>query len=77
MVILEYVSNDIDTVLITNSRVLSVVFLGVVTGFCINKLGEQILVVKKLLTNINNIITVFLNFVIFNFTPIAMLALVS
>ena len=76
MVILEYVSNDIDTVLITNSRVLSVVFLGVVTGFCINKLGEQILVVK-LLTNINNIITVFLNFVIFNFTPIAMLALVS
>lgn len=47
MVILNAVPNNIENVLITNSRVLSVVFLGVVTGIYINKLGDQILVVKK------------------------------
>lgn len=77
MIILDAVPNNIGTVLITNGRVLSVVFLGVVTGLCINKLGDQILVVKKLLIDINNIITEFLNYVIYNFTPIAVFALVS
>lgn len=77
MVLIDAIPNNITSVLNTNSRVLSVVFLGVVTGLCINKLGDEILVIKKLLTDINNIINVFLNFIIYNFGPIAVYALIS
>ena len=75
--ILETVPTNMVTVLIKNNRVLSVIFLEVVTRFCINKVENQILVVKKLLTYINNIIIVLLNFVVFKFTPIVVLPLVS
>ncbi|MEG0856064.1 MAG: dicarboxylate/amino acid:cation symporter [Terrisporobacter sp.] len=77
MVILDAVPSNIGTVIITNGRVLSVVFLGVVIGLCINKLEGEILIVKKLLIDINNIITVFLNFVIYNFGPIAVFVLIT
>lgn len=77
MVILDAVPNNIASVLITNGRVLSIVFLGVVVGLCINELGDKILIIKKLLTDINNIIIVFLNFVIFKFGPIAVFVLIT
>jgi len=77
MVILDAVPNNIGTVLITNGRVLSIVFLGVTVGLCINELGDKLLVFKKLLTDINNIILVFLNFVIFKFGPIAVFVLIT
>lgn len=77
MVILDAVPNNIGTVLITNGRVLSVVFLGVVVGLCINKLEGEIHIVKKLLIDINNIITVFLNYVIYNFGPVAVFVLIT
>ena len=50
MVILDAVPNNIGTVMTTNSRVLSIVFLGVVVGLCINQLGDKILVLKNILT---------------------------
>ena len=77
MVILDAVPNNIGTVLITNGRVLSIVFLGVTVGLCINELDDKLLVFKKLLTDINNIILVFLNFVIFKFGPIAVFVLIT
>ena len=77
MVILDAVPNNIGTVLITNGRVLSIVFLGVTVGLCINELGDKLLVFKKILTDINNIILVFLNFVIFKFGPIAVFVLIT
>ncbi|MGL5313215.1 MAG: dicarboxylate/amino acid:cation symporter [Peptostreptococcaceae bacterium] len=77
MVIIDAVPNNITSILTTNSRVLSVVFLGVVTGLCINKLGDEILVLKKILTDINSIINTFLNFIIYNFGPIAVYVLIS
>ena len=77
MVILDAVPNNIGTVLITNGRVLSIVFLGVTVGLCINELGDKILVFKKLLQDINNIILVFLNFVIFKFGPVAVFVLIT
>ena len=77
MVILDAVPNNIGTVLITNGRVLSIVFLGVTVGLCINELGDKLLVFKKLLTDINNIILIFLNFVIFKFGPIAVFVLIT
>lgn len=77
MVILDAVPNNIGTVLITNGRVIAVVFLGVVMGLCINKLEGEILIIKKLFIDLNNIITVFLNYVIYNFGPIAVFVLIS
>lgn len=77
MIILDAVPNNIGTVFITNGRVISVVFLAVVMGLCINKLEDKILIIKNLLIDINNIITVFLNYVIYNFGPIAVFVLIS
>lgn len=77
MIIIDAVPNNITSVFSTNGRVLSVVFLGVVTGLCINKLGNEILIIKKLLIDINNIITVFLNFVIYKIGPIAIFVLIT
>lgn len=77
MVILDAVPNNIGTVMTTNNRVLSIVFLGVVVGLCINQLGDKIIVIKNLLNDINNIILVFLNFVIYKFGPIAVFVLIT
>lgn len=77
MIILDAVPNNIGTVFITNGRVIAVVFLGVVMGLCINKLEDKILIIKELLIDLNNIITVFLNYVIYTFGPIAVFVLIS
>ena len=77
MILIDSVPNNIFTVFSTNSRVLAVVFLAVVTGLCINTLGDKILVLKNLLIDLNNIITVFLNFVINKFSTIAIFVLIT
>ena len=77
LVILDAVPNNIGFVFSTNSRVLAVVVLAVCTGLCINTLGDKILILKKLLEDINNIVTVFLNFVINKFGPVAVFVLIS
>lgn len=77
LVIIDAVPNNITSVFSSNSRVLSIVFLAIVTGLSINKIGQDILVLKKLLQDINNIITVFLNFIINKFGPIAIFILIT
>lgn len=77
LVIIDAVPNNISSVLSTNSRVLSIVFLAIVIGLCINKLDKEILVLKNLLIDINNIITTFLNFIINKFSPIAIFILIT
>lgn len=77
LVILNAVPNNIASTLSNNSMVLSVVFLAVVVGLCINKLDDKILVLKNLLIDINNIITIFLNFIIEKFSPLAVFVLIT
>lgn len=77
LVILNAVPNNIANVMTNNSMVLSIVFLAVAVGLCINSLGEKILVLKSLLIDINNIISVFLGFIITKFSPIAVFVLVT
>lgn len=60
-----------------NGRVLSVVFLAVVCVLCINTLGNEIQVLKKLLQYVNKIITTFLTFVITKFGQMAIFILIS
>ena len=77
LVILNAVPNNITSVMSNNSMVLSIVFLAVVIGLCINALDEKILVLKNLLIDINNIISVFLGFIITKFSPIAVFVLIT
>ncbi len=77
LVLIDAVPSNITAIFSTNSRVLTVVVLAICTGLCINCLGDKILVLKKLLEDINSIITVFLNFIITKFSPIAVFVLIS
>ena len=77
LVIVKAIPNNIAATFTQNGSILAVVFLAVVTGLCINHLGDQIQVLKKLLEDVNNIITVFLSFVITKFGPIAIFVLIT
>ncbi|MGL5694729.1 MAG: dicarboxylate/amino acid:cation symporter, partial [Peptostreptococcaceae bacterium] len=77
LVFVQAIPNNLASVFSDNGRVLSIVFLASVTGICINTLGDEILVLKKLLQDINKIITTFLTFVITKFGPIAIFVLIT
>ena len=77
LIILDAVPNNFASTLSNNTSVLAIVFLAVVIGLCINSVGDKILVVKNLLIDINNIISVFLNFIISKFSPIAVFVLIT
>ena len=77
LVILNAIPNNVANVMTNNSMVLSIVFLAVVVVLCINTLGEKILVLKNLLIDINNIISVFLGFIITKFSPFAVFVLIT
>ena len=77
LVFVQAIPNNITSVFSDNGRVLSIVFLASVTGLCINFLGNEILVLKNLLQDINKIITTFLTFIITKFGPIAIFVLIT
>ena len=77
LVFVQTIPNNIASVFTQNGRILSIVFLAVVTGLCLNKLEGQIQVLKKLLEDVNQIITLFLSFVITKFGPIAIFVLIT
>jgi Na+/H+-dicarboxylate symporter len=77
LVIIDMIPNNISSTLSDNSMVLAIVFLAVVVGLCINSVGDKILVLKNLLIDINNIISVFLSFIISKFSPIAVFVLIT
>ena len=77
LVILDAVPNNIGNAFTQNGKVLSIVFLAVVTGLIIHKLEDEIEVLKKLLVELNKMITVFLGFVITKFGPIAIFVLIT
>ena len=77
LVLVQTIPNNILDAFSQNGKVLSVVFVAVATGLCINTLGDQISILKKILEDINKIITVFLGFVINKFGPIAIFVLIT
>lgn len=77
LVIINIIPNNITNTLSNNGMVLAIVFLAVVLGLCINSLEDKILVLKNLLIDINNIISVFLSFIISKFSPIAVFVLIT
>ena len=77
LVFIQAIPSNITSVFSENGRVLSVVFLAAATGLCINKLGDEIKILKKILEEVNKIITVFLSFIITKFGPIAIFVLIT
>ncbi len=77
LIFVNAIPNNITSVFSTNGSILSIVFLAVVTGLSINYLGDQISVLKKLLEDVNKIITVFLTFLITKFGPFAIFVLLT
>lgn len=77
LIFVNAIPNNITSVFSTNGSILSIVFLAVVTGLSLNHLGKEILVLKKLLEDVNKIITVFLTFLITKFGPFAIFILLT
>lgn len=77
-VILEIVPSNIGTTFSSNTSVLAVVFLAVATGLCMNKLGfEKTATMRRLLKELSDVVTVFLNYVVTHFAPIAIFMLIT
>lgn len=77
LVILQAVPNNIVGAFTNNGGVLAIVFLAVCVGLCINVLQEKISILRKLLQEVNDIVVVFLSFVITTFGPYAIFVLLT
>lgn len=77
LVFLQVIPNNIATVFSTNGRILSIVFLAVVMGLAMNQLGSRIDVVKKLLSEVNEIVVTFLTYVVNKFGAFAIFVLIT
>ncbi len=77
-VILNIVPSNITAVFSTNTSVLAIVFLAVSLGLCMKAVGdEKSAALKKLITEVNDIVVVFLNYVVTKFGPIAIFVLLA
>ena len=77
-VVLNIVPSNIAAAFSSNTAVLSVVFLAAVVGLCMNALPEErTSLLKKLVTEANDIVVVFLNYVVTKFGPFAIFVLLT
>lgn len=61
----------------TNTQVLCVVVIGVITGICMNKLGDKALPLKNVLRSVSDIINMWLTFLINKVGPVAIFCLIT
>ena len=77
-VLLNVIPTNVGTAFSSNSAVLAIVFLAVATGLSMNTLGaERTSTLKKIFVELNDVIVVFLNFVVTKFGPVAIFFLIS
>lgn len=76
-VIVNAVPNNITSAFSTNNSILAVVFTAVVIGICMNALGEKAAALKKVFESANEIIQMYLNFLINKIGPVAIFCLVT
>ena len=77
-VVLNVVPSNIASAFSSNTAVLSIVFVAVAVGLCMNALGEEkTSTLKKLITEVNDIVVVFLNYVVTRFGPFAIFVLLT
>ena len=77
-VLLNIIPSNIVTAFGSNGAVLSSVFLAVATGLSMNTLGEsRTASLRRLLGEVNDVVVVFLNFIVSNFAPFAVFVLLT
>ena len=77
-VVLNVIPSNIVTAFGSNNAVLSSVFLAVAVGLSMNVLGEsRTSTLRRLLGEVNDVVVVFLNFVVTNFAPFAVFVLLT
>lgn len=77
-VIINVIPSNIGTAFSSNTSVLAIVFVAIIVGLSMNALGkEKTNIIEKLMTEINDIVVIFLNFVVTKFGPIAVFMLLS
>ena len=77
-VVLNIIPSNIITAFGSNGAVLSSVFLAVAIGLSMNTLGEsRTATLRRLLGEVNDVVVVFLNFIISNFAPFAVFVLLT
>ncbi len=77
-VVLNIIPSNIITAFGSNGAVLSSVFLAVATGLSMNTLGEsRTATLRRLLGEVNDVVVVFLNFIVNNFAPFAVFVLLT
>ena len=77
-VVLNVIPSNIITAFGSNNSVLSAVFLAVATGLSMNVLGEsRTSTLRRLLEEVNDVVVVFLNFVVTKFAPFAVFVLLT
>ncbi len=77
-VILNIIPSNIAASFTVNNAVLSLIFLAIVIGLCLNKLGYGAeCTINKLCKELSEVVVVFLNFVVNKFGPVAVFMLLS
>ena len=77
-VILNIVPSNIGATFSVNNAVLSLIFLAIVIGLSLNKLGyDRDCTINKLCKELSEVVVVFLNFVVEKFGPVAVFMLLS
>ncbi len=77
LIILNIIPNNILSAFSTNGRILSVVFVAVVLGLAMNQLETHGEAIKKLLSEVQQVITIFLSYVVNKFAPLAIFVLLT
>lgn len=77
-VVLNVVPSNITSAFSSNTAVLSIVFLAVSVGLCMNVIGEEkTATLKKLVVELNDVVVVFLNYIVTKFGPFAIFVLLT
>ena len=78
LVVLNVIPSNIASTFSSNTAVLAVVFLAVSLGLCMKTLGEEkTATLRKLIQELNDVVIVFLNFVVSKFGPVAIFMLLT
>ena len=78
LVVLNIIPSNIASTFSSNTAVLAVVFLAVSLGLCMKTLGEEkTATLRKLIQELNDVVIVFLNFVVSKFGPVAIFMLLT
>jgi Na+/H+-dicarboxylate symporter len=74
--ILNVVPNNIFSTMSTNTSILAVVFIAIIIGLTMNELREKTLPVKKVLEGLNEMIRIYMEFLINKVSPLAMFCMI-